>query len=108
MSSFDLKKIQGIIKSMGFDGWLFFDFRGSNDLALSILNLPKESHLTRRFFYFIPKDGNPKKIVNAIESGFLDHLPGEKLKYANHSSLTGHLKNILNSTMMIRFFYLKK
>ena len=105
MSSFDLKKIQGIIKSMGFDGWLFFDFRGSNDLALSILNLPKESHLTRRFFYFIPKDGDPKKIVNAIESGFLDHLPGEKLKYANHSSLTGHLKNILENVKSVAMEY---
>lgn len=105
MSSFDLNKIQGIIKNMGFDGWLFFDFRGSNDLALNILNLPKESHLTRRFFYFIPKDGEPKKIVNAIEAGFLDHLPGEKLKYSNHSSLTNHLKNILKNVKSVAMEY---
>ena len=105
MSSFDLNKIQGIIKNMGFDGWLFFDFRGSNDLALNILNLPKESHLTRRFFYFIPKDGEPKKIVNAIEAGFLDHLPGEKLKYSNHASLTNHLKNILKNVKSVAMEY---
>jgi len=105
MSNLDIKKIQANIKDMSLDGWLFFDFRGSNDLALNILKLPKESHLTRRFFYFIPKEGEPKKIVNSIEAGFLDHLPGEKLKYSNHSSLYNHLKNILTNVKTIAMEY---
>jgi Xaa-Pro aminopeptidase len=97
MANFDLKQIQKIIRSMNLDGWLFYDFRGSNDLALNILNIPKESHLTRRFYYFIPKLGLPKKIVNAIEPGHLDHLPGKKLIYADHDSLAKNLRSVLKN-----------
>jgi Xaa-Pro aminopeptidase len=105
MTKFDLKQIQTIIRDMNLDGWLFYDFRGSNDLALDILNIPKESHLTRRFYYFIPKLGLPKKIVNAIEPGHLDHLPGKKLIYAEHDSLAKNLKNVLKNVKNIAMDY---
>lgn len=105
MADFNLKKIQNIIKTMELDGWLMYDFRGSNDLALSILNISKDSHLTRRFFYFIPGEGEPKKIVNAIEAGHLDHLPGNKFTYSNHSSLSNHLKNVLKNSKNIAMEY---
>jgi Xaa-Pro aminopeptidase len=95
MSKFNLDKIQNILSSMGFDAWLLFDFRGMNDLALSILDVPKESHLTRRFFYLIPKEGEPVKIVMGIEAMNLDHLPGKRLVYSNHTSLLEHLKETL-------------
>ncbi|HEX3075013.1 MAG TPA: hypothetical protein VHP30_15475, partial [Ignavibacteriales bacterium] len=66
MSNFNLSKIQESIKKLNFDGWLIFDFRGSNDYAMQTLSIPKEAHLTRRFFYYIPKEGTPVKIVNGI------------------------------------------
>jgi Xaa-Pro aminopeptidase len=105
MGKFNLEKMQNIISSMKLDGWLFYDFRGSNDLALNILEIPKEKHLTRRFYYLIPSKGIPIKIVNAIEAGNLDHLPGEKLIYSNHSSLTKHLTNIITSHKIIAMEY---
>src|ERR1039457_6505351 len=105
MGKFNLEKMQNIISSMKLDGWLFYDFRGSNDLALNILDIPKERHLTRRFYYLIPSRGNPIKIVNAIEAGNLDHLPGEKLIYSDHSSLTNHLKNIITRHQILAMEY---
>ena len=105
MGKFNLEKMQDIISSMKLDGWLFYDFRGSNDLALNILDIPKEKHLTRRFYYLIPSKGIPVKIVNAIEAGNLDHLPGEKLIYSNHSSLTDHLTNIITRHKTIAMEY---
>ncbi len=105
MAKFDLQKIQSIIKQMNLDGWLLFDFRKSNEFALNILDIPKESHLTRRFFYFIPKDGTPTKIVNAIEAFHLNHLPGTQLKYSSHSSLSEHLKNTLKNSKTIAMEY---
>src|ERR1035438_1039452 len=105
MGKFNLEKMQNIISSMKLDGWLFYDFRGSNDLALNILEIPKERHLTRRFYYLIPSKGVPVKIVNAIEAGNLDHLPGEKLIYSNHSSLTDHLTNIITKHKTIAMEY---
>ena len=105
MANFNLEKIQSIIKKMNLDGWLLYDFRGSNDLAQTILDIPKDSHLTRRFYYFIPAEGIPKKIVNSIEAFHLDHLPGEKLKYNKHSSLAEHLKNTLAGKKNIAMEY---
>ncbi len=105
MSKFNLEKIQSFIKNMNFDAWLFYDFRGSNSLALEILDVPKESHLTRRFFYFVPSSGEPTKIVNGIEAGNLDHLPGKRLLYSDHVSLTKHLKDTLANSKNIAMEY---
>jgi Xaa-Pro dipeptidase len=105
MGKFDLKKIQEIISKMNLDAWLLYDFRGSNDVALDILDIPRESHLTRRFYYFIPKSGEPVKIVNAIEAYHLDHLPGLKLKFSSHASLSGHLAETLKNVKRIAMEY---
>ncbi len=105
MNSIDINKFQSILKTMNFDGWLFYDFRGSNDLALNILKVPKESHLTRRFYYFIPQVGNPVKIVNGIEAHNLNHLPGEQLVYSSHAILTEHLKKIFYNIKTIAMEY---
>jgi len=105
MGKFNLSKIQEVITKMNFDAWLFYDFRGSNDLAHAILDIPIESHLTRRFFYFVPKEGTPTKIVMGIEAGNLDHLPGEKKTYSSHVSLTNHLKETLKNVKTIAMEY---
>src|SRR5262245_32002511 len=73
---FDLPAIQSAIRAAGFDGWLLYDFRGLNVLAQRIAEVnPK---LSRRWFYFVPATGEPKKLVHAIEPASLDHLPGSK------------------------------
>ena len=105
MSEFNLGKIQKIIKEMNCDGWLFYDFRRSNELAMEIMKVANDAHLTRRLFYFIPKEGNPTKIVNGIEAWHLDHLPGNKLTYSSHSSLSNHLKNTLKNSKVIVMEY---
>jgi len=105
MGKFNLKKIQSILSEMKLDGWLFYDFRGSNDLALDILDIPKTAHLTRRFYYLVPKEGEPLKIVNGIEAGHLDHLPGKKLIYSSHSILSNHISNTLKSHKKIAMEY---
>jgi Xaa-Pro dipeptidase len=105
MNKFNLNKIQSILAAMNVDGWLLYDFRGSNELALNILDIPPTSHLTRRFYYYIPKKGTPVKIVNGIEAGNLDHLPGERNTYSSHNSLTKHLTAILKGGKKIAMEY---
>jgi len=105
MGKFNLEKIQKILNETNLDGWLFFDFRRSNDLALNILDIPRDSHLTRRFYYLVPKKGEPVKIVNGIEAGHLDHLPGKKFTYSSHASLTGHLSNTLRNIKKVAMEY---
>jgi len=105
MGKFNLKKMQSILSEMNLDAWLFYDFRGSNDLALNILDVPKTSHLTRRFYYLVPKEGEPVKIVNGIEAGHLDHLPGKKFTYSSYSSLSSHISNALKNYKKIAMEY---
>ena len=78
---FDLAAVQSALREQGLDGWLLYDFRGSNPLARKVLGIADGAHTTRRYFYLIPASGEPKKLVHAIETGTLDHLPGKATIY---------------------------
>jgi len=72
---FDLEAVQAAVRAAGLDGWLLYDFRGSNVLAQRVCDLEAKK-LSRRWFYYVPADGLPLKLVHAIEPAALDHLPG--------------------------------
>jgi Xaa-Pro aminopeptidase len=78
---FDLDAIQAALREFGLGGWLLYDFRGSNLPARRVLDLEGKPAGTRRFLYAIPARGLPGKLVHRIESGALDHLPGERTVY---------------------------
>src|SRR5262249_62000284 len=78
---FDLPAIQAALRSFGCDGWLLYDFRGLNVLARRVVQLPAEAMLSRRWFYFIPVDGEPKKLLHRIEPHALDQVPGSSKIY---------------------------
>jgi Xaa-Pro dipeptidase len=77
----DIPAVQKALADFQFDGWLLYDFRGSNVLAQRILKIDPARHATRRFAYFVPRVGAPRKLVHRIEPGTLDHLPGEPTTY---------------------------
>src|SRR5437660_1835475 len=85
--TFDLPAVQSALREFGFDAWLLADFRGSNVLARRILKIADDVHTSRRFFYCVPAEGAPRKLVHRIESGVLDHLPGEKIVYLTWQEL---------------------
>lgn len=105
MSSFSLEKVQSALTSLGFDCWAFYDFRGSNSLALEILGFGANAHLTRRFFYLVPAQGEPIKIVNGIETHNLKHLPGSLFPYDSHEKLTSLIKTHLGKFSSIAMEY---
>jgi Xaa-Pro aminopeptidase len=84
---FDLASVQSALRDQGLDGWLLYDFRGLNVLARRVLAISAEAHATRRWFYFIPATGEPRKLVHRIESGVLDAYPGSKQVYLRWQSL---------------------
>jgi len=63
--SADIQDIQSDLRAAKIDGWLFYDFRGRDPIAQHILSLPQGMR-TRRWFYFIPAKGTPKKLVHKI------------------------------------------
>lgn len=88
-------KIQKAIREAKLDGWLFYDFRGQNPVAHKILELEPDGPRTRRWFYWIPAQGRPIRLVHKIEPECLKSLDGEKLLYDSHLSLDERLKAIL-------------
>jgi Xaa-Pro aminopeptidase len=89
--------IQGALRQAGLDGWLFYDFRQSDPLAYRILKLDPKQFSTRRWFYFVPAEGEPTRINHAIEQGKLDRLPGRKLIYSSWGKLNENLRDALST-----------
>jgi Xaa-Pro dipeptidase len=93
-----VRAIQTALQAAGLDGWLFYDFRGSDPLAYRILRLDQRGITTRRWFYYIPATGEPVKIVHSIERGKLDQLPGRKLIFLPWQQLHQYLRDTLTGT----------
>ncbi|MFQ6093978.1 MAG: M24 family metallopeptidase [bacterium] len=101
----DVKAIQGALKEHGFDGWLFYDFHNRDPIAARILGLDPRAMATRRWYYFIPAEGEPKKLVHSIERGKLDSLPGERLVYLPWPEQHRLLKEVLAGAKRVAMQY---
>ncbi|MFP6632145.1 MAG: M24 family metallopeptidase [Planctomycetota bacterium] len=102
---FELEKMQAELKEAGLDGWLFYDFRGLDPIAHSILRFSPGKMGTRRWFFFVPAEGEPSKLVHAIEAAALDHLPGSKIVYGTRQSLDAALQEILSGSSKVAMNY---
>src|SRR2546425_501865 len=103
----DIASIQADLRAAKLDGWLFYDFRGRDPIAQRILRLP-EAMRTRRWFYFVPANGNPRKLVHKIESGSLAALPGETRFYARQDELRKNLSKLLGRAKRVTMQYSPK
>lgn len=102
---FDLEAVQASLREFGLDGWLLYDFRGSNLPARRVLNLDQKPPGTRRFFYFVPADGAPRKLVHRIEAAALDDLPGEKHVYLRWQELEAGVAGLLHGRRRVAMEY---
>jgi Xaa-Pro dipeptidase len=101
----NLTAIQSALRDANLDGWLFYDHHHRDPLAYSILGLDPNAHITRRWFYFIPAQGEPKKLVHRIEAGRLDALPGIKAVYSSWQELESQLEALLSGQKRIAMQY---
>src|SRR5688572_951712 len=92
----EVTAIQEALRSSGLDGWLLYDFHGSNPIASQLAGLAGGGHMTtRRWYYLIPATGEPRGLVHAIERQNLDHLPGQKAIYSGREQLEAGLDGLL-------------
>jgi Xaa-Pro aminopeptidase len=99
----DLAAVQSAIRDVGCDGWLLYDFRGLNILAQRIAGTGEK--LSRRWFYFIPAQGEPRKVVHAIEPAALEHLPGSKRLYRRWQELEAGVGELVKGTKTVAMEY---
>ena len=91
----DLKAIQSALHERNIDAWLFYDHHHRDPIAYKVLGLPENLMVTRRWFYIIPREGEPTKLVHRIEAGHLDSLPGSKREYSSWRELWDNLQAML-------------
>jgi Xaa-Pro dipeptidase len=102
------KQIQEALQKSSLDGWLFFDHHRRDPLAYRILGVPGEVEATRRWYYFVPSKGEPRKLVHRIESGVLDSLAGNKQWYSSWADQQQKLNALLAGSSRIAMQYSPK
>ena len=101
-----IKKLQKAIRDEpNVDGWLFYDFRHSDPLAYRLLLLDDTTHVTRRWYYWVPTSGTPVKLLHAIEPHILDALPGECRTYVSWQERESALQSILADAKRVAMQY---
>jgi Xaa-Pro aminopeptidase len=101
----DIKAIQAEMRASKIDGWLFYDHHHRDPIAARILGLDGHGMSTRRWFYFIPSRGEPRKLVHRIEQGALDSLEGRAQVYSGWEELHKSLGKLLGSGRTIAMQY---
>lgn len=101
----DVPALQAAVRDAGIDGWLFYDFRRTNPVAHRILGISPHSFFSRRFCYYVPAQGEPSKLVSAVEAHVLDSLPGTKYVYSSWQQYREHLKTMLGAAKRVAMEY---
>ncbi|MFH1374065.1 MAG: M24 family metallopeptidase [bacterium] len=99
-------RIQDYLKQAEIDGWLLADFHGRNSVAVAFLGL--SGLVTRRSFYFIPREGTPTGLVHAVEKDKFDGLPGEIKAYSGYRELERELAAALSNCTRVAMEYSPK
>src|ERR671919_1673900 len=99
-------EVQRALAEERLDGWLLYDFQGSNPIAARLSGLAAANKMTtRRWYYLIPASGEPRGLVHAIERHNLDGLPGDKRPYAGRQQLADGLREILKGMRRVAMEY---
>ncbi len=100
-----LTGIQSALRDLGLDGWLFYDHHERDPLAYRILGFRPARHVTRRWYYLIPANGEPMGLVHKIEPNMLDALPGVKTSYSSWQTQQAGLERLLASRRRVAMQY---
>lgn len=104
----NLDLIQQALRDRKLGGWLFCDFHNRDHVAYRILGLDSSKMTTRRWFYFVPAKGEPRKLAHSVEKARIDALPGAKTIYLPWEQLHSSLKKMLGSPKKIAMQYSAK
>ena len=100
-----VKEAQKYLKEMKIDGWLLYDFFRTNEIVYRFLDFPDWKYFRRRFFCWIPAEGEAVMIVHAIEMHHLDEWKGEKRVFVSWKNLHEELSRLLKGKKRVAMEY---
>lgn len=91
-----LPALQSALADADLDGWLLFDFHGTNPIAAGVLGL--HGMVTRRIFALIPRSGAPVAITHNIEQGAWRDWPEgwKRERYSTWNTLEDTLRRLVH------------
>ena len=101
----DVSAIQAALREQRIDGWLLYDFRGSNPIARAVIGFDESQIGTRRWFYLIPDEGEPVAIMHVIEPKALAGAPGRQVLYRSWKELEALLRQHLQGLPRVAMEY---
>lgn len=91
--------MRAALQGTNLDGWLVYDFQGLNPHARRVLSIPQGVFLTRRFFVFVPRQGQAVVLHNHIEGGnwrtITQDWGAELRAFGSHAELDAALKAVV-------------
>lgn len=100
-----IEAIQAALRAEGLDGWLFFDHHRRDPLAYRVLQFEPAQSVTRRWYYLVPAEGEPRKLVHKIEPNVLDELTGSTTYYSGWRDQQVNLPALLTGCKRIAMQY---
>ena len=101
----DVAAIQAALAEQRIDAWLLYDFRGSNPIARAVIGFDDRQIATRRWFYLIPRKGEPIAIQHVIEPQALKGVPGRSVLYRSWKELEALLRQHLQGHPRVAMEY---
>jgi Xaa-Pro aminopeptidase len=100
----NLSDIQTALRDANLDGWLFYDHHRRDPIAYRVLEI-NPAMCTRRWYYLIPKEGEPAKLVHRIEAHNLESLPGRQERYSSWREQREGLSRLLHGKQRVAMQY---
>jgi Xaa-Pro aminopeptidase len=100
-----LGRIQRALQREKLDGWLFYDFRRSDEIAYRLLGLDPAGARSRRWYCLVPAQGQPRKLLHAIEPRALDGVPGSAMTYTSWRTRDRELGTLLRGVRRVAMDY---
>jgi Xaa-Pro aminopeptidase len=97
----DISRIQQQLRAAGVDGWLLCDFHNRDKIAYQVLGLDFAKFTSRRWFYWIPAQGEPVRLCSKVEPHRLADLPGAQRFYLSWRELHEGLRGVLGRARQV-------
>lgn len=97
--------IQEALREEGMDGWFLSCFQANDPVSLDLLGLAGHDLVSRRCYYLIPAEGEPRRLCHGLEPKMLDRMPGSLAFYTTWRQHEEQLETLLTGCRRVAAHY---